>query len=277
MSRSVPGCNKATASDRGGPYRRSVNLPRRIVADVRHGENIDVYMTIVVALTIAVLNLVGVVPASSLTSLVLAVLGLLAIGGLTTRARLDQLRDAVALSGPMRIEFPASYLADLAKPGDLWVVGVARRGFINANFHQLADRLRAGHEVRVLLVRPGSAGAQLAEDRWPTKLPGVMDKSIGASLELLGGLQASVGGRLEVRLTDQELSFGAVYVNPSASSARLYLEYYAYKTRMDTQLRMMLSRRDGAWLDHFREQLEELWTDATAAILHPAAASETPR
>ena len=254
-----------------------MNLPRRIAADVRHGENIDVYVTIVVALTVAVLNVIGVVPSSSLTSLVLAVLGLLAIGGLTTRARLDQLREAVAQSGPMRTEFPASYPADLAKPGDLWVVGVARRGFINDYFHELADRLRAGHEVRILLVRPGSAGAQLAEDRWPAKLPGVMDKSIDASLEILGGLQASAGGRLEVRLTDQELSFGAVYTNPNASSARLYLEYYAYKTRMDTQLRMMLSRRDGAWLDHFREQLEELWADATPAVLHPAATAETPR
>src|SRR5687767_3273872 len=63
-------CHKATAPDRQVPYRRSVNLPRRIAADVRRGENIDVYLTIVVALSVAVLNLIGVVPASSLTSLV---------------------------------------------------------------------------------------------------------------------------------------------------------------------------------------------------------------
>jgi hypothetical protein len=248
-----------------------VNLPRRIAADLRRGENIDVYVTIVVALVIAVLNLIGLVPSSNLTSLVLAVLGLLAIGGLATRSRLDQLRDAIVQSGPMRTEFPDSFAADLAKSGELWLVGVSRRSFINTYFHQLADRLRAGHEVRVLLVRPGSAGAQLAEGRWPTKLPGVMDRSIEASLAVLAGLHASAGGRLHVRLTEQELSFGAVYTNPNTSSARLYLEYYAYKTRVDTQLRMMLSRRDGAWLDHFREQLDELWADATPALEQPPA------
>jgi hypothetical protein len=249
-----------------------------MAADLRRGENIDVYVTIAVALVVAVLNLVGLFPASGLTSLVLAVLGLLAIGGLTTRARLDQLREVVVQGGPgpAQAAFPASYQADLTKPGDLWVIGVARGGFIRGHFHELGDRLRAGHEVRVLLVRPGSPGAVLAEQRLPVTVPGVMDKSIRASLELLDGLRSSAGGRLEVRLTDQELAFGAVFASPDTSSARLYLEYYAYKTRLDSQLRMVLSRRDGGWLDHFREQLDQLWSDAEPApsLERPAVRAE---
>jgi hypothetical protein len=243
--------------------------PKQIAGHLRRGENIDVYATIVVAVVVAVLNLLGMFPASGLTSLVLAVLGLLAIGGLTTRARLDQLRDAVIQGGPgpAQAAFPPSYQEDLKKPGDIWIIGVARAGFIRTHLHDLGDRLKAGHEVRVLLVRPGSPGALLAEQRMPVAMPGVIDQSIGSTLVLLKSLHESAGGRLEVRLTDQELAFGAVFANRDTASARLYLEYYAYKTRIDSQLRLMLSRQDGGWLDHFREQLEALWDDAKPADL----------
>ena len=53
-----------------------------------------------------------------------------------------------------------------------------------------------------------------------------------------------------------------VFVNPSTTDSRLYMEYYSYKTRHDSHLCLVLSARDGDWLDLFRDQLNELWNDA---------------
>ena len=163
-----------------------------MAADLRRGENIDVYVTIVVALVVAVLNLVGLFPASGLTSLVLAVLGLLAISGLTTRARLDQLRDVVVQGGPgpAQAAFPASYQEDLTKPGDIWLI-VSRAAASSAAIStSSATGCAPGTRYASCWYAREARGAVLAEQRLPVVVPGVMDKSIQASLELLDGLRS---------------------------------------------------------------------------------------
>lgn len=250
-----------------------MKLLRRIAAEVRRGENIDAYLTIVAAVVIAVLNLAGVFPAAGLTSLVLAVLALLAVGTLATRAKLEELHTAVVEGGasPQRT-LPPSYATDLAAVNDVWITGVSRATLIRANLLNLANRLRAGRSVRVLLVRPGSPAADLADRRMPFAVAGGMESEIASALNALTALHRDCGGDLQVRLTDQEPAFGSVFINPAATDARLYLEYYSYKTRHDSHLCLVLTSRDGDWLDLFREQLTELWNDAEPLPLSAAAA-----
>jgi len=140
----------------------------------------------------------------------------------------------------------------------------------------MRDRITAGTPMSTIrmseaitdgIVFPNAWNMLEFTKRMPVAMPGVIDQSIGSALALLNSLRQSAGGRLEVRVTDQELAFGAVFANRDTASARLYLEYYAYKTRIDSQLRLMLSRQDGGWLDHFREQLDALWDDAKPADL----------
>ena len=240
-----------------------MKLLRRVAAEVRRGENIDAYLTIVAAVVIGILNLAGVFPAAGLTSLVLAVLALLAVGTLATRAKLEDLHTAVMEGGatPQRT-LPPSFATDLAAINDVWISGVSRATLIRANLLTLTNRLRAGRTVRVLLVKPGSPAAALADRRMPIAVPGGMEREITAALDMLGALHQDCGGDLQVRLTEQEPAFGSVFVNPSTTDARLYLEYYSYKTRHDSHLCLVLTARDGDWLELFREQLTELWNDA---------------
>lgn len=248
-----------------------MKLLRRIAAEVRRGENIDAYLTILAAVVIAVLNLAGVFPASGLTSLVLAVLALLAVGTLTTRAKLDEVHTAVVEgAGSPQRTLPPSFQVDLAAVNDVWISGVSRSSLIRANLLTLAGRLRGGRSVRVLLVKPGSPAADLADRRMPIAVPGGMDREISTALDMLAALHRDYGGDLQVRLTEQEPAFGSVFVNPNATDSRLYLEYYSYKTRHDSHLCLVLTARDGDWLDLFREQLTEMWNDAEP-VATPAA------
>lgn len=251
-----------------------MKLLRRIGAEVRRGENIDAYLTVVAAIVIAVLNLAGVFPASGLTSLVLAVLALLAVGTLATRGKLEELHAAVVRGGasPQRT-LPPSFGTDLAAVTDIWISGVSRSTLIRANLLALANRLRAGRTVRVLLVKPGTAAAELADRRMPIAVAGGMDREITSALNALTALHRDCGGDLQVRLTDQEPAFGSVFINPATTDPRLYLEYYSYKTRHDSHLCLVLTARDGDWLDLFREQLTELWNDAEVVPL-PAGSAQ---
>ena len=55
---------------------------QRIWADVRRGENIDLYLTVIVVFGLGILNIVGSASSVWTTSAILAALGILAISAL---------------------------------------------------------------------------------------------------------------------------------------------------------------------------------------------------
>ncbi len=67
------------------------NLLNRVIDDLGCGENIDIYATVVVALAVAMLNLIGFNQQSLIDSVSLAVLALLA-SSMNGRANFDLLR-----------------------------------------------------------------------------------------------------------------------------------------------------------------------------------------
>ena len=69
---------------------------KRIWNDVRSGENLDVYLTITVALVLSILNILGVTLSDKLPAITLAVLALLAIASLVSRHRIEDLTTNLA-------------------------------------------------------------------------------------------------------------------------------------------------------------------------------------
>lgn len=66
-----------------------MQMLRRIWEDVRRGENIDLYLTVGVAIVLALLNVLGFAPQSLIAPVTLAVLGLLAINSLVNRRKIE--------------------------------------------------------------------------------------------------------------------------------------------------------------------------------------------
>jgi hypothetical protein len=195
---------------------------RRVLNDFRHGENIDAYVTVVAAIVLSALNIANVLPAASLSGVILAVLALLAIGALVTRARLEAMANRGSDTGlpPFPARWGPEFLAALDGDGGLYLQGVSLSTTLTEVIHALDRRLRIGHSVRVLLIKPGSDGLRLAEDRLgvpPDQRR--REQQTQASLEHLAQLARSAGGRLEVRLIDQELSFGAALLGRDTSQA----------------------------------------------------------
>jgi hypothetical protein len=247
---------------------------QRLRTELRSGENLDMYLAVAGAIILGGLNLTGVIDSNHISGAILALLGLLAIGHLTTRARLENLRDAMSHVNTSQylLSFPPSYAEDLKAVGDIWLFGVTRRATINDFYHQLGERLRAGKRVRVLLVAPGSPAAQLAARRIRRSFN--IDRSIGESIDLIKELHSEGPDFLELRLTEQELGFGITFVNPSDPTARLYVEYYSYRTLEDSHLRLILTAHDRAWFDLHRKQLELLWDDARPVTLDGSSSSQ---
>ena len=82
-----------------------MKVVQEFITDIRNGENIDVYLTVLVCTVIVVLDVVGVAQPSIVTAAILLTLGLLSLSTLSTRKALGEFRDSIQRLGIANIEF----------------------------------------------------------------------------------------------------------------------------------------------------------------------------
>ena len=101
-------------------------------------------------------------------------------------------------------------------------------------------------------------------ERFPRPLPpGWFQDQIRAALAHIEGLMAESNGNLEVRLTNDELAIGWTHLGFGTSKARLYLQYFSYRSPDLRNLKLILMPRHGELYDFHMSQLEALWQAAT--------------
>ncbi len=239
---------------------------KRIWEDIRRGENIDLFITVLIAIGLAILNIAGVAPAALIAPLTLAVLGLLAVATLGNRYKLEESLETLnrTHTGLFQEKMPASMENDLRNARDLWLVGVTLNRTLNTHYSALEQKLGRGDTVRVLLVAPDGRGPEMLElreykARYSTER---IRHLIRDSLDDLCNLQQRFGG-LEVRVIDYPLSYGGVLVNPASSDGIFYLEHYPFKTPGGSMPKFVLEAKNGRWYTFFKLEIETIWENAT--------------
>lgn len=235
---------------------------RRIWDDLRSGENIDLYITVIVAVGLAILNLVGVAPQTYLAPITLAVLGLLAITSLGNRYRIEELlqRQTQSIDSFYMEEYPSSFKDDFEAAEELWLVGVSLRRTVQVNYPMIEQKLRQGHTIKVLLVHPEGAGIEMAVARnYARREMEPKSNEIRFNLQLLCDLRKISPDKLEVRTIQHPLAYGVTAVNPDIASGVLYLEHYCFRVASDSLPRFVLRAKDGRWYDFFKNEIRALW------------------
>lgn len=237
----------------------------RIWEDIRRGENIDLFITVLIAVGLAVLNIAGVAPASLIAPLTLAVLGLLAVATLGNRYKLEESLETLnrTHTGLFQEKLPASMENEMRAARDLWLVGVTLNRTINTHYSLLEQKLARGDTVRVLLVNPDGDGPEMLVKREYKERYNVerIRHLIRDSLDDLCSLQQRFRG-LEVRVIDYPLSYGGVLINPNSDSGALYLEHYPFKTPGGSLPKFVLEAKNGRWYTFFKLELQTIWDSA---------------
>lgn len=140
---------------------------RRIWQELLRGENIDLYITFVVAILLAGFNLVLTLDPKLLVSVNMAVLAIVAVTLLTTRRIVeDSVRIQKASTQSLFYEeYPEGYKQDIEKAKEIWLVGVTLTSTIRNNYSMLESKLRKKHSIQVLLVHPDSEALAMADIR----------------------------------------------------------------------------------------------------------------
>lgn len=239
---------------------------KRIWQDIRRGENIDLFITVVVAIGLAILNLAGVAPANLVAPLTLAVLGLLAVATLGNRFKLEESLETLnrTHTGLFQEKMPGKMENDIRRARELWLVGVTLNRTINTHYSLLEEKLARGDRVRVLLVHPEGVGPEmLALREYKARYSTTRIRHlIHDSLDDLCNLQQRFGG-VEVRVIAYPLSYGGVLINPNERDGLLYLEHYPFKTPGGSLPKFVLEAKNGHWYEFFKLELQTIWDNST--------------
>ena len=102
-----------------------IKFLKRAIEDIRRGENIDLYVTVLFAFVLVVLNVFGFADAHLLASTTLATLALLAVGLLVNRRRMEALADAHRTSDAVIFseEWP-DLRPEFERSEDIYLVGI---------------------------------------------------------------------------------------------------------------------------------------------------------
>lgn len=239
-----------------------MKLLRTIWDDLRQGENIDLYLTVVAALAISVLNLMGVAPAALLPAITLGVLALLAITNLVNRHKLDAALQKQSSAEFFIENYPSNVTDDLKNAKELWLVGYSlARTLLNLG-STLEAKLSRNERIKILLIDPRSEAVRYVNAGllYPMSNEQFSER-INTSLTMISQIAKKYPGRLEVRLIDHPFSFGTYAMNVDTPNGTMYIELYEYKTTSD-EPRFVLRKKDGHWFDLYREQLATLWKAA---------------
>jgi hypothetical protein len=240
----------------------------RIWNDVRKGENIYLYLTIVIAIGLSILNLFGLAPDTMVASLTLAVLGLLAITSLVNRYQIEEQLNKIGQQSSHFLR-ERSQLPSFHERGqsatEIVIVGVSAITAITPHLDFFEQKMRTGATLRFLLLDPENPSAQVFN--LISKVPDVQAdiKQTLKSLNLLILMEQKFDGKCLVRLSDVFLPFGLAAFDPGKDIGFMNIEMYAYKKTLGERPHFVLTQgKDKKWFDYYKSQYEQLWKNSKA-------------
>jgi hypothetical protein len=236
---------------------------QRIWDDIRRGENIDLYLTVAVAIGLAGLNLLGIAPPTLVASITLAVLGLLAVNSLGNRHHIEeQLREFSPRLLRGHSELPSFHERGQAA-SEIVVVGVSLITAVTPHLDFFERKMKDGCRLRFLLLNPESPACEVFNAI--SKVPNVQAdiEQTQKSLKLLIQMEKECEGKCDVRLSEVFLAFGLAAFDPDKDTGLMNVEMYLYRRTLGERPHFVLSRaRDSEWFKLYQAQYEQLWADS---------------
>lgn len=247
---------------------------RQIFEDIKHGENIDLMVTVALALIIAILDLFGMTNTELISTITLATLGLLAMGLLLTRYKMDNIQSAQDFANSVHFSrqplssFDVHLRSENVK--EIWMLGLVLRGTIYRNFFSLKQHSQVGTKMRVLIsnrnkintdttVRQFTRGghAKGKEGIW---FPAGYEETLNRMAEIRQA--APDVDNIRLRLLDFVPSF-SLYIFPRIKDGGvLYVEIYCYKSEDGSIPKFRITQHENPqWYRHFVQQFEFMWKD----------------
>ncbi len=253
-----------------------LNFFKRIYQDVLEGQNLEVYLTLLVALASLILDVFGLVSPNIVAAGTLATLALLAYSTLNNRQQMHQMTEistttqamvGMAVKGEQKAdEFfwkEKRFLSqDLARAKFIGLAGITLSRTVREYQDVFENRLAAGAGLRFIVIDAASTAPRQAVLR---SKGGVQDsfytdllRPTIARICFLTDL-AQAPGKVELGLLPYAPSFGLFVIDPDKPHGRIIVEIYQHKSLALNPTFELSAQRDDRWYKFFREQFNLLW------------------
>jgi len=249
---------------------------RRVLTRLVNDDNLDLYLLGTVALVFTVLGVTGISDVKTTSSVVVALLALLAFSQIRSRKLLEEIRNK-GRGGPATLflrELPAELVSRRAQARDLLLVGDSMSRTIHGMRADMIAMLEAGGRVRVLLLDPTDDALIEAADRRIERTlgPEHMRRRITSTLDDLISLRERTGGRVEVRVSSSIPSAGFNCLDTADPRGLVCVRHHEFHPGREAMPIFTLEPSDGFWFQHFVDEAERLWEAGTEWPLSAEAA-----
>lgn len=259
----------------------SVRSRTRWWVDLATGKNIDLYVTVVIALSVGLLGVFNVVDSEVIAAATLAILALVTIGSLGTRRQVavlesagrelaELLRRSGSVMSADQFLSPSTSGLDVELRGatDIRLVGVSLSRTIRNHVDELERRLLKGAHIKIALIEPGSHAVHEAARRSTIPdAPEIFEHRLRPTVDLLRQLAAVPGAeeRLQVRFLTFVPAFGLTMVDPHDDDGMIHVDIYAHRSAGPEPVLRLTPQRDPRWYRHFLQEFDRIWTHGRLA------------
>lgn len=246
--------------------RNTIDLLGKIWTDIRDVENYDLYLGLLAATIVILLDLLSVPMQGAMDSVTLAILALVTVGLLGNRWRLEQLQQATGARHPTLLDQDAGVDGLFREAREIWLLGISRSTTIARQFPVLEEMLRRGGKIRVLIIDPLGNGPMLAGDRH--YVPTDEDRCRAIIRRALSDLSClrqfgTQADSLEVKTLDFVPSFGLTLFDPDTQHGAIQVILYNHAVETTPIVpQLLLSPHDHPWYRFYRKQMDTLWQRA---------------
>ena len=246
---------------------------KKIWQDIRTGQNLDVLVTILIAVAVAVLGIIGVTDQSIISSAILATLALVSVSLLLNRYRDEQIENALLRIGDhatssesfLDEEFDRQALSvNIRKSRKAFLWGMTLWRTVPLLTESIEDGLKGGLEIRLLLIKPHSSAAKMAALRTTHGQMNKIDMELSANLGHLQNIaRQRLGGKLEIRVIDYLAPWTMYAFDPHLPDGQMIVRLTPFRAIGRKRPSIRLSAKvDNKWFQYFSSQFESVWEEA---------------
>lgn len=251
-------------------YRRkenqtAMNFVKRIWGDICKGENVDLYLIIVVSITVGVIGLLGIAK-EKIAPLTLVVLALLAFAGLKGRYLFEELAEKLKRKTAGEISLDEVFLQSppvsqerLRKAKSIYHNGISLVGTSNSLLGVFSSCLANGGIIRLLLVDHENPCLEVAAQRFQKHQDyEMLKREVEHALDNFKSLLASNESNLHINLFSAVPAYSIWVVDAGTPNAEIWVDLYSFRDEFEPRLHL-LPQKDKEMFEFFSRQFELMW------------------
>ncbi|MBC2696573.1 MAG: hypothetical protein HF982_15115 [Desulfobacteraceae bacterium] len=238
-----------------------MNYWSRAIVDIKEGNNIDSYATIIAASIAVILSLFSLVSNEIVFAILLATLALISLSQIKHRFLLEDIISNIASKGKICESFPTHFENKIRNANEIWLIGVHHSSFMNEHYNSLTNMLDNGGKLSVILATSHGEAIKMTSLRFPGGVDPVQEqKRTEENLKLFNNLKNQYPQNVKIKTIDYLFEYSCVFVDGNSSDGEAFLQRYTFRTKGGANKpKIVYKPTDGDWYTLIRSEFLAFW------------------